>query len=482
MKAIDVHGFGGGFTLGMVQAGFTLAAKFSTMKGFGVYNCLANRTLLGNDWDSIVDVADRWHPMQAEVVFGNPPCSGFSTLSRADFRGEDSAANAYMWELAEYAGRVGPQIVIFESVQQTFRQGLGLMRRLHARIEELSGHKYALRHVLHNNASLGGVSNRRRYFFVASRCDFGVGHYPLRYVPTFGDMLHDLENLGLTMAAQPYKGVRHIHTEECNIWMSARPSEWECQCPVEVMNSSQWCREFMHDGTGWVDGHDVTRSPSFDRTQELAQLEEWKAGESISDVLRRYYQKHGNLPRGWYYDTKEFVLGENGQKLPVLDEDGEQIFDPRTRRPLWQQVTMPKAVKLIKTNFNMGHNQQVRWHSDRPANVITGGACHLVVHPTLPRTLTQREAARVQGFPDSWKIYPVRNAPDLGPGWGKGVPVQAGKWIGEWAAASLGGNPGPLRGQPLAAYDKKLGQKYGAMNNELIIDVTNDWKQFFPRR
>jgi len=143
---------------------------------------------------------------------------------------------------------------------------------------------------------------------------------------------------------------------------------------------------------------------------------------------------------------------------------------------------MTKAQRLIDTNFNMGHNQQIRWHSDRPANVITGGACHLVVHPSLPRTLTQREAARVQGFPDGWKIFPVRNAPDLGPGWGKGVPVQAGQWIGEWAAASLNGNPGPIRGQTLAQYNKKLGQKFGSMDNEFIIDVTNDWKQFFPGR
>ena len=80
------------------------------------------------------------------------------------------------------------------------------------------------------------------------------------------------------------------------------------------------------------------------------------------------------------------------------------------------------------------------------ARVITGGAVHLVVHPTLPRTLTHREAARIQGFPDAWKIWPVRNAADLGPGWGKGVPVHAGRWIAHWARESLLGRPGSSSG------------------------------------
>ena len=50
-RAVDVHGFGGGFTLGTVQAGFQLAGKYSREAGFGVYNTLANRSLLGTGWD-----------------------------------------------------------------------------------------------------------------------------------------------------------------------------------------------------------------------------------------------------------------------------------------------------------------------------------------------------------------------------------------------------------------------------------------------
>lgn len=101
-----------------------------------------------------------------------------------------------------------------------------------------------------------------------------------------------------------------------------------------------------------------------------------------------------------------------------------------------------------------------------------------MLHPHLPRTLTQREAARVQGFPDAWKIWPVRHSPDLGPGWGKGVPVQAGRWVAKYAHDAIEGNPGPLRGVPLSVYDRKLGKKYGDLVDEFVIDVTNDYKPF----
>lgn len=458
LTATDVHGFGGGFTLGVVQAGFELVAKFSREKGFAVHNTLGNRHLLGEGWDSITGDPRQWDTYRSDLVFGNPPCSGFSTLSSASFRGIYSRANEYMWELARYAGRVGPMMVIFESVQQTFRQGLELMRMLHAHLEEASGHHYVLYHVLHNNASLGGVAIRRRYFWVASRVPFGVDHYPLTYVPTFGDMLRDLESLKLTMQDQPYKSVRVDHRVSCE-------SHDGCPCPVVVIDSSRWCREQMHDGTGWVDGNDVTRSPMFDRVQELCELEEWHEGEVISEVLRRYHAKHRRLPDGWYYMTK----------VPQLDADGNEIKDEQGKT-----VTspMPKADRLVETDFAMGHNQQMRWRWDRMARVITGGACHLVLHPHLPRTLTQREAARVQGFPDAWKIWPVRHSPDLGPGWGKGVPVQAGRWVAKYAHDAIEGNPGPLRGVPLSVYDRKLGKKYGDLVDEFVIDVTNDYKPF----
>lgn len=451
LRAIDCHGFGGGFTLGVVQAGFELQAKFSREVGFGVYNTLANRQLLGQGWHSYASDPALWERMDADLVFGNPPCSGFSTLSNAKFRGTDSKINDYMWELINYAGRVAPPIVAWESVQTTFRQGLELMRQLRARLEDVSGYKYTLYHVLHNNLSHGGVSMRKRYFFVAARIPFGVDLgrvdrdgrlVETDHVPTLADALRDLAPLGLTMANQVYPTIQMVGDER-----------------VRVMNSSTWAQREMHSGSGVVDGHDIAHAKSNDRALEVFEYEgtEWKPGERLSDVLQRFYAEHGYLPKGWYYPSK------------IVDPDTGEV------------VITTKAQRLVDTQFNMGYSQPVRWHGDRPANVITGGGAHGIIHPWLNRFFTHRELARIQGFPDDWRIWPVRAAPDVGPAWGKGVPVQAGRWVARWARAALEGSPGPMTGVPLEAFHKKeIFKQFGSAEREYVIDTTYAFRDLQP--
>lgn len=466
LRAIDVHGFGGGFTLATVQAGFELVAKKSREVGFGVYNCLGNRALLGDKWEAQSEPPAQWEPHEAELVVGNPPCSGFSTLSRADFRGENSSINECMWELQRYASKVRPRMVIFESVQQTFKQGIKLMRRLHTALCEETGIEYGLTHVLHNNLSHGGVSNRRRYFWVAwqpgyqlhvntlmsTRFDYRTNQLhvePLQYVPKFGDMLLDLEPVGMSMQEQPYSATQTMHDpdDDAPVWS-------------HVVNSARWSREQAHDGTGRVDGHITNKSPYVTRMMEAAvRLANdgwhWPERARAADVLREYHRRYGKLPDSFNYLTK------------VADSRG----------------LITKAERLLETDFAMGHNQLARWKWDAPANVITGGAVHLVLHPRLLRTLTQREAARIQGFPDAWKIWPVRNAPDLGPAWGKGVPVQSGRWIAHYARKSIEGDvsEAPDAGVPMTAHrvGRLLVREHGAYarTNELVIDSTNAWKR-----
>lgn len=463
MKAIDVHGFGGGFTLGVSQAGFELVAKKGREVGFGVLNTLANRHLLPGPWEVESDTPAQWVKEEANLVFGNPPCSGFSTLSPKHFRGTSSSINDYMWELVRYAGRVAPEIVIFESVQQAFTQGRPLMSALLAELNEISGHTYTLHHVLHNNASTGGASIRRRYFWVAARVPFGVEgnatrydyrtkelvRYELARVPSLHDVFVDLEPLTLTMNDQTYPGG---HREETLTWNTTHGS-WDVTYDdpwVDVRTGSWWTKEHMHDGTGLVDGHDIFRSPTLDRIQEMMELEDWREGERMSDVMRRHYERTGGLPMSWWYTTKKPMFDKQGNKM--YDDNGKAMMEP-----------IRKDARLIETDFAMGHNQPFRWYGSRMARVITGGAVHLFVHPTQPRTFTHREAARIQGFPDAWKIWPVRRAADLGPGWGKGVPVHAGRWIADWAKQSIEGEPGSNTG----VIDE---------HGERIIQLTNLYK------
>ncbi len=272
-RAVDVLGFAGGFTLGMVQAGFTLVGKRELKGGFGVANCERNRHLLGHGWTTDVGEPESWTIPAGgtDVVFGNPPCSGFSVMSAKTFRGADSKINHCMWAFADYVVRAMPLIAVFESVQQAYssEDGRDLMRRLRLYVEEKTGLRWDLYHVRHNAYSVGGAAQRRRYFWVVSRLPFGVEVPHLTVLPVLNDVIGDLAGLPLTWQSQPYRAPAH-----------------------------PWAEDLLSpDGT--VDGHMNLRSPLTYRIYDLIAGVGWQPGESIATVVRRHYDTHGRLPDSW---------------------------------------------------------------------------------------------------------------------------------------------------------------------------------------
>ena len=383
--AVDCQGFAGGFTLGVVQAGFQLTAKREMQGGFGVRNCEANRHLLGFDWQSEAVMPDAWSVPNggADLVFGNPPCSGFSVLSTKSFRGADSKINACMWAFVEYAARVRPQVAVFESVQLAFTQGRELMQALRARLEELTGELWTLHHVLHNAYAVGGPAMRKRYFWVASRVPFGVAEPQPGRVPQFHEVIDDLRGLQLQWETQPY-----VHEPT---WYTAQFRD----------------RDAIGDLPGRVvDGHIAIDNPHTRRTRALLAGVQWNWNEHAQVVTRRYFDEHGELPPGW-----------------------EHLTD-----------------KLKGQDFFQGFNTPTMWNPEHPARVITGAGMLNGVHWAEQRTFTHREAARILGFPDSWLIEPLKTVPSLFLTWGKGITVHCGRWIADWVKRSLDGEPGDLVG------------------------------------
>jgi site-specific DNA-cytosine methylase len=262
--------FAGGFTLGMVQAGFKLVGKRELAGGFGVANCEANRHLLGHDWISEVGDSTTWTVPGGgvDVVFGNPPCSGWSVMSAKSFRGADSPALSCTWAFAEYVARARPRIAVFESVQQAFshKDGLPTMRALRDLVEERTGDRYDLYHIRHNAYTVGGCAQRRRYFWLISKVPFGIEVPQLQMLPTVTDAIGDLAPLTDTWYPQPYRSPAH-----------------------------PWAHHLLAPD-GVVDGHATLDTPFTRRLRDLLHAVEWKPGESLSPVMRRCYQVNGALP------------------------------------------------------------------------------------------------------------------------------------------------------------------------------------------
>jgi len=291
-RFVDVLGFAGGFTLGMVQAGFELVGKREMKGGFGVANCEANRHLLGAGWKAEAVDATQWSVVESDVVAGNPPCSGFSGMSAKHFRGANSPINQCMWSFVEYAAKVKPQVAVFESVQLAFTRpdGLALMRALRERLEELTNENWTLFHVLHDAYAVGGVAHRRRYFWVAARVPFGIEWPRPSRLPVLDDAIGDLEHLPETWLPQP---------------VGDTPPSW-------------WATPRTRDD-GLVDGHMSVRSPIVHRVVDLLSGVEWPEGDHLARVAKRYYDTHGRLPNSWAsFEEKVVARGFNmGFNTPV---------------------------------------------------------------------------------------------------------------------------------------------------------------------
>lgn len=416
--AIDCQGFAGGFTLGMARAGFNVIEKREDVGGFGVPIVDHNRDLINPDLNIEVGPPDTWRAVKADVVFGNPPCSGFSGLTGLCNQtgwdtGMDHAINQCMWHFVAYAAACNAKIAIMESVQLAFTKGQDLMQALRFDMEERTGRQYDLIHVLHNNAGVGGASVRKRYFMVLARkgLRFGIEPPVVDRVPILGDVLYDLEPLALRPDAQRYR-----------------------RQPRDLYAAS------LRSDSGRVDGHDVIHNRENDGCRWIAEnTPEWRPAEYIGDAFRRLIKARGGI-----------------DNLPdvVLSKDGE-----------------------LRQAFLATHAyRQRRAYAYKAAGVLSGTGCEDTIHPTLPRQLTFREGARIMGFPDDWSLEPILESGRPGRIWqnqkwlGKGISVPCGEWIGGWAKRTLERNPGPWRGT-------KLGGE-----REWVINVTNDHKAVYDER
>ena len=97
---------------------------------------------------------------------------------------------------------------------------------------------------------------------------------------------------------------------------------------------------------------------------------------------------------------------------------------------------------------------KIRAHHIAPA--VTGGALDAQIHWKYPRTLTHREIARLMGYPDDWRIAPLKENKGLAATWGKGVTVDCGKWLGTWLDASFNGSPGENTGEEIGEREFKI--------------------------
>ena len=127
------------------------------------------------------------------------------------------------------------------------------------------------------------------------------------------------------------------------------------------------------------------------------------------------------------YDAEDVMFStpqlsaDNQMRLNYLVDNGEHNLPLDIRPECHREGTTYGAV-------------YGRMFPDRPAPTITTGFLTpgrgRFIHPTRPRVLTPREAARIQGFPDWFTFSADRSAPPS--------RTNVTKWIGDAVPSILG--------------------------------------------
>lgn len=159
--AIGVHVFGGGFTEGVLR-------EFDVPSQLEIHN-LGRGSVEARGVDFIREkTCEAWPKINSQFVFGNPRCSGFSSMTAMSAsRGPWCKQTQDIHDLCKYGITVDADVVVWESVRGAYGVGRDLLTYLIKEMFVPAGYRIA--HVFEQGLDFGTPQLRKRYFFVAYR-------------------------------------------------------------------------------------------------------------------------------------------------------------------------------------------------------------------------------------------------------------------------------------------------------------------------
>ncbi len=353
-SVIDLFCGAGGLSYGFEQAGFRITVGVDNdpeaCRTFEANH--SNARVIASDIrkvsaEAILDLADGERP---DVVVGGPSCQGFSTVGPRDF---SDPRNAQFREFVRLVRDLKPKCVLMENVV-----GLLLYKKGQVGNEvcELFGELgYATRAKILLAADFGVPQLRRRVFFIGTALDVPVA-FPK---PTHSDpelwAEYALPFAELSSIGQK-NGCKHL--------------------PPHITVA-----EAIDDlpPLGEMDGADVSEYESPPRS-------------NYQKTLRGYRKHLFNHVSGGHSPAERKMIralkpGENWRALP--------------------KSVLPKRFEKIRPYDASTLIMRLRW--DRPSYTITTKSAEVTsgafIHPEQDRTISVREAARLQSFPDRFRFY-----------------------------------------------------------------------------
>lgn len=234
--AIDLFCGVGGMSLGFKQAGFRIVGAFDNeprhiraykrnFAGIPAMNVDLS-SWSGQDLVRAIDSCDS----EIDVVFGGPPCQGFSVGGK---RSLDDERNLLVYDFSRLVRQIEPKYFVLENVQGLLIGHARAVVESFCRRIRRAGYKVLEPIRALNAADFGVPQRRRRTFIIGCRTDMALPDYPeatplvdengTPYFPTVWDAISDLPNIDCRnelFERDEYKGSLGVPTHYAKLMRS----------------------------------------------------------------------------------------------------------------------------------------------------------------------------------------------------------------------------------------------------------------------
>ncbi|KAI8141958.1 S-adenosyl-L-methionine-dependent methyltransferase [Fennellomyces sp. T-0311] len=420
LTALDIFGGCGGLTCGMDMTGvvetryaveFNSSAAVTFERNFPeatVYNKCANLLLRraiaqhshGETLDEMDDELGRPlknmpKPGDVDFIYCGPPCQGFSVMNR--FKKPDEIKNTLVCTALSYVDFYKPKYFLLENVQGLIIHKLGPNQEIKNGVLKyilrcLTSMGYQVRFGLHQAANQGVAQSRRRLFVWGAR----IGNK----LPDFPAPANCFDN-----RASVTINVGYTHT----ITYSNRTGSRAPLPAMTVGDSISDLPGFEYENTH----HIIPDNAEYAKIRRETVVRQLPATQ---DIVGREKQPYPNAPKT---DFQTFIRNgadtlHNHVTRSFSHVNVERIYNV-AMRPGADHRSLPDSLEpYFLSEKNPATKRYKHWAGRMGRLDFNGrfqtqltqmeplGKNGTVIHPNQRRVLTVREAARVQGFPDSF--------------------------------------------------------------------------------
>lgn len=350
----------GGLDLGFLQEGIFSAKAFDLDQGaVNTYQHNFSQVINKTDLSRITPIYKN-----CEVLLAGAPCQGFSTAGK---RYVKDPRNDLLMKIADVALANRPKIIVVENVPAALS---GLHKKLWVSLEDclrLAG--YNVRRLLLDGARCG-ISQRRKRLFLL--CWTGSDCININ-LPNLGSITLREALGGMPEAAEDEIEWPLAESKHAKIIKHINPGQKLSNVRLSDSCIATWDIPEVY---GFVSDDEKEALRAVARLRRRERVRSFGDGDPVSRFrLERYLEKS-------VANVVPSLINKGFLKLVEDKLELTQTYNGRYRRLNWKDIS-----PTVDTRF---------------------GRVDLFVHPEQNRGMTLREAARIQGFPDTFHFCGAR--------------------------------------------------------------------------